>query len=458
MGRIIYLEGSRAVGKTTLLKKLKQKFPNLVIIDGFARKDFSFDLKQLDDFILNEKLYLACDIAEYNELRNNNRTVIWVKGPYTDVYFTRTFPKTINKDWNISTLLKKELELIENCTPDEIVYLDASEKTILDRYSKDSNKRATMTEWMKWLPEFRNHYLNKRCAKIIKTDNLSPEEVMLEFERRFLKNNIGISSKLIERNHLSFVDIKKIGYSFIDYNIERTFSEEKMNNDFYSICNSGLYINQAHLPYVSTPGILNTKEKYDEYISSCQNTLEFCVKKNIPYAVLHPLTFEKWMTNFGLNSRYEANIFYINKLLTTIKNTKCILAIENLPCLEFSSPTEFMKLFSDLNSSNIGFCFDSGHAAINNFSYKDFSCILDKKICVFHLNSNDGKNDSHLSIGTGKVNVEELKKSIVLYDGLYLCSEIKLPANMNKDLLEKELENEFKILEGIYNDSIDFRK
>ena len=454
MGKIIYLEGSRAVGKTTLLKNLKQKYPNLVIIDGFARKDFSFDLNNYNDFLLNEKLYLECDIAEYNVLRNNNRTVIWVKGPYTDVYFTQTFPKTIKKDWNIYSIFRDKIEAIKKCFPDEIVYLDASEKTIYERYLNDNNKRETMSEWMKWLPDFRKFYINDCNAKVIKTDNLSPEEVQDEFERRVLNNDIGITSKIVERNGITYPELKEIGFSFIDYNIKANFTIEQLNNDFHTICNSGLFINQVHLPYISKEGILDTKEKYDEYIESCKRGLIFCMENCISFAVLHPVTFEKWMKDYGILNRYEANLFYIKELLSMTKNSSCYLAIENLPCQEFSSPIEFKKLFTDINTNNIGLCFDSGHAIINNYNYSDFRDSLGDKIKVLHLNSNDGETDLHLSIEEGIVDVKQLKENIILGSDTLLSSEIKCPSNMPKHLLIKKLTKELYILKDVYNDSI----
>ena len=145
MNKIIYLEGSRAVGKSTLLKNIKSKYPEFVIIDGSARKEYSFNHSILNEYIINEKLYLACNIAQYKVVKELDTTIIIVKGPYTDAFYAKRFGEM---QFGASFLENNDLinyiEEALNCSPDLIVYLDAAKETIMQRYLNDTKKRSSM--------------------------------------------------------------------------------------------------------------------------------------------------------------------------------------------------------------------------------------------------------------------------------------------------------------------------
>lgn len=68
------------------------------------------------------------------------------------------------------------------------------------------------------------------------------------------------------------------------------------------------------------------------------------------------------------------------------------------------TPEVHRALFEAINSENFGFCLDVGHH--NVFSSVDLKTWLEalgEKICEVHLHDNDGKEDTHLAIGKGKV-------------------------------------------------------
>lgn len=183
MGKIVYLEGSRAVGKTTLLKKLKEKHPDFVLIDGYARKDFMLDVTKFQDFIINEKLYLACDIAQHEVYKSLDTVIVVVKGPYTDTYYCETVLKNqFNGLDYLQSGLKKYIDIAKECEPDYIVYLDATKETIMQRAQRDKHQRLTMNIFMEqWLDSFAMYYKNMEKTKIIDTNNLSPDDVYMKF-------------------------------------------------------------------------------------------------------------------------------------------------------------------------------------------------------------------------------------------------------------------------------------
>lgn len=185
MNRIIYLEGSRAVGKTTLLQNVKKQHPEYIVIDGSARKEYSFDNTNLDEYIINEKLYLACNVAQYEVLRSVDTTVIIVKGPYTDAFYAERFGKMQFGD----AFLEREeineyLATAKKCEPDMIIYLDACEEEILSRYKSDAKVRSSMKQFMNdWLIPFEQFYKENRKTRIIDTNGKTADEVCFEFMR-----------------------------------------------------------------------------------------------------------------------------------------------------------------------------------------------------------------------------------------------------------------------------------
>lgn len=183
MNRIIYLEGSRAVGKTTLLQNIKKQHPEYIVIDGSARKEYSFDNTNLDEYLINEKLYLACNVAQYEVLRAVDTTVIIVKGPYTDAFYAERFGKMQFGDAFLERdEINQYLEKAYKCEPDVIIYLDACEEVILSRYKSDVKVRSSMQQFMNdWLVPFEQFYKENQKTIVIDTNEKNADEVCFEF-------------------------------------------------------------------------------------------------------------------------------------------------------------------------------------------------------------------------------------------------------------------------------------
>ncbi len=189
MNRIIYLEGSRAVGKSTLLQNIRKEHPEFVVIDGSARKEYSFDNSIFDEYIINEKLYLACNIAQYEVLKTLDTTVVIVKGPYTDMFYAQRFGEIqFGEQFTSCNELSMYMEKSKNCIPDMIIYLDASREEILKRFSNDDKKRSSMKVFMDdWLIPFEQFYKKNEKTVVIDTNNKAPKQVYEEFMKILLK-------------------------------------------------------------------------------------------------------------------------------------------------------------------------------------------------------------------------------------------------------------------------------
>ncbi|MBW4863605.1 MAG: sugar phosphate isomerase/epimerase, partial [Paeniclostridium sp.] len=72
---------------------------------------------------------------------------------------------------------------------------------------------------------------------------------------------------------------------------------------------------------------------------------------------------------------------------------------------------EFEYIFNNITRKNTELCYDTGHNLINSDKY---IYNLREKINLVHLSDNNGINDSHDSIGTGKLDLEEVRELINL--------------------------------------------
>lgn len=184
MNKIIYLEGSRAVGKSTLLSNIKKHHPEVVVIDGAARKEFMFDNSILNEFIINEKLYLACAVAQYKVLKTLDTIAVIVKGPFTDAFYAETYGERVFGEQFLCNNLNEYIDMAKQCEPDMIVYLDAPKSVIYERFSLDTKRRTSMNTFLEeWLDDFDKYYKSNPKTVIIDTTNKEPDDVYKEFYR-----------------------------------------------------------------------------------------------------------------------------------------------------------------------------------------------------------------------------------------------------------------------------------
>ena len=156
-----------------------------MVIDGSARKEFMFDSTIFEDFIINEKLYLASNIVQYEVLKTLDTTIVITKGPYTDAFYAEKFGQMqFGKKFLLCDELDLYLEKAKACEPDLIVYLDASREEIISRYKKDEKRRSSMKEFLNnWLDSFEYFYKSNNKTIVIDTNNIDSESVYKEFVR-----------------------------------------------------------------------------------------------------------------------------------------------------------------------------------------------------------------------------------------------------------------------------------
>ena len=181
MGKIIALEGSRAVGKTTLIENLRIRSPDLLILDGYKYESKKLNLLKENEFLKNQKIYIKQKIEQYRQLKNTAQTALVVRGVENIEFFTLHHPRVYGFNWDVEKYLRDELNELRNYQSDWILYLDASKETIMKRKNDDVRKRKDMDFWVNnWVIEMKQWFSQYFYTCFVNTDTLSKEEVALE--------------------------------------------------------------------------------------------------------------------------------------------------------------------------------------------------------------------------------------------------------------------------------------
>lgn len=151
MGRfVVSVQGGQAVGKTTLTKKLQQRYPEIhfefenpyPLVQ--KRKEFGLDITTEAGFVTNQKLFIEAECQRFHAMPDCK--LVLDRGEEDIKFYTLHYPKFIGKDWDIEKLLHKELAALRLCQSDRILYLQASPTTLSFRKEKDIKRDRSWFE------------------------------------------------------------------------------------------------------------------------------------------------------------------------------------------------------------------------------------------------------------------------------------------------------------------------
>lgn len=181
MALIFEINGYKAVGKSTLIAGLKERFPNAIFREGFRKIKNQLDITEEEQFYENEKAYIIREIEEFRQLRDSNKIVILLRGPEEVGFFAKYAPKLkYGKDWDVEFHLKKELSELSKYKADYILWLDADKETLYKRKDNDQTKaRNNMEKWNSvWNPYLGNYIKGLSYTETIDTTTLEKEAVL----------------------------------------------------------------------------------------------------------------------------------------------------------------------------------------------------------------------------------------------------------------------------------------
>lgn len=178
------LQGSMAVGKTTALNYIKKNSPeininyenNSQVISEIKRRQL--DKNCLQDYLEIQRLFISNEKKRYESAKKYNCTLMDF-GAEEIAFYTLNYPKTIQKNWDIPNLLFSELKTLSSCFPQKILYLDASNATLLKRKNLDKTRSREFFDYYltHLLPLKRKFFLKRNEVDILNVDCLSKEEV-----------------------------------------------------------------------------------------------------------------------------------------------------------------------------------------------------------------------------------------------------------------------------------------
>lgn len=197
--------------------------------------------------------------------------------------------------------------------------------------------------------------------------------------------------------------VKKSGFKnvFIQWYDDNSLSISQQEQLEYAK-KIGLNIIFLHLGYQNINDIWKQGDNGDKLVDRYIENIKVCKKNNINLVVMH-------LTNGYNPPKYnELGLNRIKKIVEYAEKNNIKIAFENLKVKGYLE-----YVLDNINSKNIGICYDAGH---DHLFFKDtfnFSKFKDKVLAV-HFHDNDGKTDKHMLPMDGRVDwayvVNNLKK------------------------------------------------
>lgn len=178
--------------------------------------------------------------------------------------------------------------------------------------------------------------------------------------------------------------------------------------------NAGLYVENAHAPYLNAnalwDGTINGQDACQEIIMCVKE----CAANNISTLVMHPEN-KKGTNTVELPVDFTVGIERMKRIIETAERLNVNIAVENM-----SRPEYLDRIFKNIQSERLGFCFDSGHC--NVFTpYVDFLALYGDKLMALHLHDNNGTEDWHSLPFSGNMRWDDIavKLKKISYNGAF---------------------------------------
>lgn len=249
--------------------------------------------------------------------------------------------------------------------------------------------------------------------------------------KKFINYNYRYKSTNSERVRL----IKEAGFDGVFI-----YSQYRPVDYITEIINAGLEIETLHLPYKLIKNGRCIDSRYvntiwtdnldsDAYVSNIIQEIEFANFYNIKNVVMHVT---------GGNTPPPISMRGVNKI---IKILECCEKKGIKLCLENLRRLDYLKfLFDNIDSEQLRFCFDSGHANYMTKNIQDFPWdMFGNKLCCLHLNDNYADSDSHSIPFMGNIEWLPLLNKIMMFNNnLNLTLEVRAKDDEIDNIEESE--------------------
>ena len=166
----------------------------------------------------------------------------------------------------------------------------------------------------------------------------------------------------------------------------------KLANEF------GLFVDNVHAPFDDCNLIWSNDPLERKSIFNCyQDSIRFCANHGISNVVIHISKGE------DPHPMCDSGLELLSQLLRMAEKEDVTIAIENTRI-----PAYFDFVFSNLESKNLGFCYDSSHDALYGCPSLEILKKWGQFLVTLHLSDNQGTADDHWLPGKGIVKWDEL--------------------------------------------------
>lgn len=198
--------------------------------------------------------------------------------------------------------------------------------------------------------------------------------------------------------------IKEVGFDYVmlwweDEVYPHTMSKMEFVNilKYYD-----LKLDNVHLPVDNINNLWSeSSTERNKHIDIIKKMLNECRYSGTDIVVMHAVNGNNKSFN------YSSGYYSFSKIIREAENINIKVAIENTQMFNYA---EF--ILKEIESPNIGFCYDSSHDFINGESSGEILERWKNKLIAVHLSDNDGLCDRHWIPGSGNVNWEKIIKTI----------------------------------------------
>ncbi len=155
--------------------------------------------------------------------------------------------------------------------------------------------------------------------------------------------------------------------------------------------------------------------------------METAHRMGVDLVTVHP-GFLSPLTRLDRETAVSATMGSLKTIEGVRKDLGIRVALENMPDMPVSMAKEPNELMRFIEGTELGVCFDIGHAnTVGNIS--DFLSIKDRFINM-HVHDNVGDLDRHMVIGEGNIDFQRWLPSFRPYDGRYVIEARELERSL----------------------------
>ena len=135
----------------------------------------------------------------------------------------------------------------------------------------------------------------------------------------------------------------------------------------------------------------------------------------VHYFVLHPGPENPAVVAPGEQlPRLQHLIGSLNQVASHCKKLGIMCVLENkLPHLIFGKPSDILWILDGINSAEVGFCLDTGHAFFAGQISDLVRKVVSGYLRMIHAHDNNGRNDDHLTPGDGKIEWDKFLRRLI---------------------------------------------